>query len=42
MRAADVNPDFPDPRTNRLHRLPVVGIQSLLHAAQLKAGEPPC
>ena len=36
----DVNPDLTNARSDRLHRLPVVRIQSLLDAPQLEASQP--
>jgi len=36
----DANPNFSDPRTNRLHRFPVIWIQSLLHTPQLETSQP--
>jgi len=35
------DPNLPDAGSDDCHRLPVVGLQALLNATQLKAGEPP-
>ena len=39
--AAVTQPQFTDARSDRLHRLPVVGVQSALNPVQLIAGGPP-
>jgi hypothetical protein len=38
LRTSDLNADFTDAWSDRLHRLPVVWSQSLLYAPQLEAG----
>jgi hypothetical protein len=38
----NVNPDLTNARSDRLHRLPVVRIQSLLDAPQLETSQPSC
>jgi hypothetical protein len=40
MLTGDVNPDLTNARSDRLHRLPIVGIQFLLHTPQLEASQP--
>ena len=37
-----MNPDLTNARSDRLHRLPVVWIHSLLDASQLETSQPSC
>src|SRR5436190_24047253 len=40
MCTSDLNSDFTYAWSDRLHRFPIVWIQSLLHAPQLETGQP--